>query len=138
MLVSLPVMIEQKRIVPRKRHGKRRDIGRNIGLVAALLLAVAAMGPRLARADDTVTLSITLKDHKFDPAELHAPPGTPIEIKIKNLNDIVSEFESSDLHFEKIVPAGSEATVHVRPQQPGRYNFFDDFHHDSQGFLVVP
>jgi len=131
-------MIEQKQIIPRMRHEKRHGIGRSIGLVAALLLAVAAMEPRVARADDTVTLSITLKDHKFDPAELHAPPGTPIEIKIKNLNDIVSEFESSDLHFEKIVPVGTEAAVHVRPQQPGRYNFFDDFHHDTQGFLVVP
>jgi hypothetical protein len=42
------------------------------------------------------------------------------------------------LHFEKIVPSGSEIVVHVRPQQPGRYNFFDDFHHETQGFLVVP
>jgi plastocyanin len=125
-------MIEQKQIASRRWRG----IGRNIGLVAALLLAVTA--PRAARADDTVTLSVTLKDHKFDPAELHAPPGKPIEIKVKNLNDIVSEFESSDLHFEKIVPVGSEASVHVRPQQPGRYNFFDDFHHDTQGYLVVP
>lgn len=105
---------------------------------AALLLVAAALAPRAADADDTVTLSITLKDHKFDPPELHAPPGTPIEIKVKNLNDIVSEFESGDLHFEKIVPVGAEASVHVRPQQPGRYNFFDDFHHDTQGYLVVP
>ena len=78
------------------------------------------------------------RSHKFDPPELHAPPGTPIDIKVKNLNDIVSEFESDDLHFEKIVPVGSEATVHVRPQQPGRYKFFDDFHRDTQGYLVVP
>jgi hypothetical protein len=26
----------------------------------------------------------------------------------------------------------------VRPLQPGRYSFFDDFHHETQGFLVVP
>ena len=51
---------------------------------------------------------------------------------------IVSEFESSDLHFEKIVPVGSEGVVYVRPLQPGRYNFYDDFHHETQGFLVVP
>ena len=57
---------------------------------------------------------------------------------VKNLNGIVSEFESSDLHVEKIVPNGSEIVVRVRPQQPGRYNFFDDFHHETQGFLVVP
>jgi plastocyanin len=113
--------------------------GRSIGLFAlASLAAAAVLAPRAAQADDTVTLSLTLKDRKFDPAELHAPAGKPIEIHIKNLNGIVSEFESSDLHFEKIVPNGAEAVVHVRPQQPGRYNFFDDFHHETQGFLVVP
>jgi plastocyanin len=125
-------MNEQKRIAAR-RH---RSIG--FGVAAALLLASAVMAAGAAHAEDTVTLSIMLKDHKFDPPELHAPPGTPIDIKVKNQNNIVSEFESDDLHFEKIVPVGNEATVHVRPQQPGRYKFFDDFHHDTQGYLVVP
>ena len=119
--------------------GKRVKFGRNIGFLALVALAAAAfLNPRIATADDTVTLSLTLKDHKFDPAEVHAPAGVPIEFHVKNLNGIVSEFESSDLHIEKIVPNGSEAVVHVRPQQPGRYNFFDDFHHETQGFLVVP
>jgi plastocyanin len=113
------------------------QIGRR--LLPALLLAAALLpGAGKARADDAVSLSITIKDHQFDPTELHAPPGQTIAIHVKNLNTIVSEFESSDLHFEKIVPVGSEATVYVRPQQPGRYNFYDDFHHDTQGFLVVP
>jgi plastocyanin len=109
-------------------------------VVPALLLggtvAVAAAGLP-AMADDTVQLSITMKDHQFDPAELQAPAGKTIAIHVKNLNTIVSEFESSDLHFEKIVPVGSEGVVYVRPQQPGRYKFFDDFHHDTQGSLVV-
>jgi len=26
----------------------------------------------------------------------------------------------------------------VRPQHPGRYNFFDDFHRETQGVLIVP
>ena len=108
-------------------------------LLPSLLLAAALLpGAGNARADDAVSLSITIKDHQFDPAELHAPPGQTIAIHVKNLNTIVSEFESSDLHFEKIVPVGSEATVYVRPQQPGRYNFYDDFHRDTQGYLVVP
>ena len=112
---------------------------RSIGFLAlASLAAAGVLVPRAATADDTVTLSLTLKDHKFDPAEVHAPPGVPIEFHVKNQNGIVSEFESSDLHFEKIVPIGSEAVVYVRPQQPGRYNFYDDFHHETQGFLVVP
>jgi plastocyanin len=110
-------------------------------VLPALLLGVAvaaAAGDAPAKADDTVQLSITMKDHLFDPAELHAPPGKTIAIHVKNLNTIVSEFESSDLHFEKIVPVGSEGVVYVRPQQPGRYNFYDDFHHETQGFLIVP
>jgi plastocyanin len=106
--------------------------------IAVALLAAAAIGCTGARAEDPVSLSIAMKDHKFEPAELHAPPGKPIAIHVKNLNTIVSEFESSDLHFEKIVPVGTEAVVHVRPLQPGRYNFFDDFHRATQGYLVVP
>ena len=103
-------------------------------VAAALALAAATA----VRADDTIKLAITIKDQKFDPPELHAPPGRTIEISVKNLNPIVSEFESSDLHFEKIVPAGSQASVYVRPLQPGRYNFYDDFHHATQGYLIVP
>jgi plastocyanin len=107
-------------------------------VVSALFVSAMLVGARAVHADEPTTLSITIKDHKFDPAEVHAPPGKQIAIRVKNLNDIVSEFESSDLHFEKIVPSGSEIVVYVRPQQPGRYNFYDDFHHDTQGFLVVP
>jgi plastocyanin len=122
-----------------KRRHQGIDANRRFILsAAALCSALSLVGTPFASADDAVTLSITIKDHKFDPAEVHAPPGQPIEFRVKNLNPIVSEFESSDLHFEKIVPVGSEAVVYVRPLQPGRYNFYDDFHHDTQGFLNVP
>ena len=109
-----------------------------VGFATALLAAATFSCSIAARADDTFSLSVTLKDHQFQPAELHAPAGKPITIHVKNLNTIVSEFESSDLHFEKIAPAGGEIVVHVRPQQPGRYTFFDDFHKESQGLLIVP
>jgi plastocyanin len=109
-----------------------------VGFAAALLAAATICRAEAARAEDAVSLSITLKDHQFEPAELHAPAGKPIAIHVKNLNTIVSEFESGDLHFEKIVPVGTEGVVYVRPLQPGRYNFYDDFHHATQGYLVVP
>jgi len=102
------------------------------------LAAILSAGAAGARADDAVALSVTIKDHQFQPAELHAAPGKAIAIHVTNLNPIVSEFESSDLHFEKIVPVGREAVVYVRPLERGRYKFFDDFHHETQGFLVVP
>ena len=119
----------------RKTINQRKTI--NLTLMASLALALVLVAHR-ASAQDAVMLSLILQNHQFVPAEVHAPPGKQIAIRVKNLNDIVSEFESSDLHFEKIVPAGSEATVYVRPLQPGRYNFYDDFHHATQGYLVVP
>jgi len=103
-------------------------------LVATLL--VLSVG--VARADDPVLLSLTIKDHQFEPAEVHAPAGKPITFAVKNLGSVAAEFESSALHFEKVIPAGGQAVVHVRPLEPGRYNFFDDFHRQSQGFLIVP
>jgi plastocyanin len=108
-------------------------------VLAVVLLASAAPSiSRGAAAEDTVSLSLTIKDGKFEPAELHAPAGRALEIRVTNLNTVPSEFESSDLHIEKIVPVGKEAVVRVRPQQPGRYNFFDDFHRETRGALVVP
>jgi plastocyanin len=106
--------------------------------LAALLAAALSLAAHDARAENTVSIALTIKNHLFDPAETHAPAGKQIVFHIKNLNDIVSEFESSDLHFEKIVPAGSEAVVYVHPLKPGRYNYYDDFHHATQGYLVVP
>jgi plastocyanin len=124
----MPAMTE------RALTGNRSRIGATIFAAALLALSTSAR----VSADDMVSLSLVLKNHQFDPAEVHAPPGKQIAIHVKNLNDIVSEFESNDLHFEKIVPVGSEVTVYVHPLQPGRYNFYDDFHHATQGYLVVP
>ncbi len=91
-----------------------------------------------ASADEPVTIAITIKDHTFDPAEVHAPAGKPIALSIKNLDAIAAEFESDALHVEKVVPPGREAVVRVRPLEPGRYSFFDDFHRATQGVLIVP
>ena len=103
-----------------------------------LLASALALGAGAAGADDTVTLSLSIKDHRFEPAEVHAPAGKPITFQVKNLGSGAAEFESSVLHIEKVIAAGGEATVHVRPLEPGRYNFFDDFHRATQGFLIVP
>jgi plastocyanin len=104
-----------------------------------LLASILVMGAGAARAEDEpVMLSLTIKDHRFEPAEVHAPAGKAITFTVKNLGVIAAEFESSVLHVEKVIPPGGEAVVHVRPLEPGRYNFFDDFHRATQGFLVVP
>ncbi len=83
-------------------------------------------------------MSVTLKDHKFSPAEVSAPAGKPIVIEVTNLDPTPSEFESKTLRVEKVVPAGKKASIQVRSLAAGRYRFFDDYHEDTtEGFLVV-
>ncbi len=106
--------------------------------ISILLASIFVLSVGVARADEPVMLSLTIKDRQFEPNELHAPAGKPIVLAVKNLGSIAAEFESSELHVEKVIPPGGEAVLHVRPLEPGRYNFFDDFHRQTQGFLVVP
>jgi hypothetical protein len=103
---------------------------------AAALAALLMLAPA-ARADDAVNVQITLKDHRFSPAEPHAPAGKPIVITLKNLDGAPAEFESNMLRVEKVVTGGGTITIRIRPLEPGRYRFFDDFNPDTQGYLVV-
>ncbi len=105
--------------------------------IVALTLGLLLMMMPMARAEDTVTLSISLKDHRFQPAELHAPAGKPITIIVKNLDPTPAEFESNMLRVEKVITGGGTITMRIRPLDPGRYRFFDDFHPETQGYLVV-
>jgi hypothetical protein len=104
--------------------------------ITAFTAAMLALQPG-PRAEEAVNVQITLKDHKFSPAEPHAPAGKPIVITLKNLDSAPAEFESNMLRVEKVVTGGGTITMRIRPLDPGRYRFFDDFHPDSQGYLVV-
>jgi Cupredoxin-like domain len=114
---------------------KSKRIVSILGLGLALALSA---GARVAVADDSAKVSVTLKDHRFSPAEPTAPAGKPILIEVTNLDSTPSEFESKTLRVEKVVPGGGKITVRVRPLSAGRYRFFDDYHEDTtEGFLVV-
>ena len=111
---------------------RRNALGLLIGL-----LAFAGGGPG-ASAQEAVTVKLTLKNHKFEPAEPHAPAGKPITIEVSNLDSTPAEFESKTLRVEKVVAAGATVKVQIRALSPGRYRFFDDYHEDTtEGFLVV-
>jgi plastocyanin len=115
---------------------KQASIGKYGLEIAALTLGLLLMMP-MARAEDAVTVNISLKDRRFQPAELHAPAGKPIVIVVKNLDPAPAEFESNMLRVEKVVTGGGTITMRIRPLEPGRYRFFDDFHPETQGYLVV-
>ena len=113
---------------------------RNVGSASAALLVAAALllGTDAAGAQETITLAISIKDHRFEPSELRAPANKPITLRIKNLDPTPAEFESVRLRVEKVIAANGEGVVNLRPLAPGRYDFFDDFHKDTtRGTLIV-
>jgi Cupredoxin-like domain len=104
--------------------------------LAAAVAAVTFCSGNLS-AEESAAVAISVKGHQFDPAELHAPANKPLVIKVKNLDGTPMEFESKALRVEKVISAGGEGVVNVRALAPGRYEFFDDFHQQTRGFLVV-
>ena len=101
---------------------------------AAAALAVAAAGPALA---DTPRIAIALRSHQFVPTEVPIPAGQKVELLVRNEDPVPAEFESSQLHREKVVTGGQQISVFVGPLDAGKYEFFDDFHDSTRGHLVV-
>ena len=101
-------------------------------LIAALLTSLTALG-----ADD-LSFELSLKDHKFTPAELTIPADKRVKLTIKNLDATAAEFESHNFKAEKIVPSGGEVSLYIGPLKAGTYGFFDDFHEDqTKGTLTA-
>src|ERR1700751_1826984 len=99
---------------------------------ALFILAFAAR----ALADDP-TFPILLKNNQFVPSEVQIPAGVKVKLVVRNENSTTSEFESIQFHREKVVAPGQEIIVFVGPLDPGSYDFFDDFHPETRGHLIV-
>jgi hypothetical protein len=107
-------------------------------MLAATIFIASAIAAVPARAQSATEIQLSYKDKKFDPAEITAPANTPIVIKLKNLDAKAMEFESKTLKVEKVVAGSSDATINVRAQKPGRYEFFDEYNEKvARGALVV-
>jgi heme/copper-type cytochrome/quinol oxidase subunit 2 len=98
-------------------------MARGILFIAALSLIGGA-----ATAD---TVELSLKEHKFSPADVAVQANQKFQIKVTNGDETPAEFESHDLKVEKIVVPGGTVTVTAGPLKPGTYQFFDDYHPDD-------
>jgi plastocyanin len=98
---------------------------------APLLLAVTG----LALAAEPIQIEI--RGQAFTPAEIAVPAGEKLELIIRNSDDLPAEFESYDLSREIVIPSHGQVKVYIGPLEPGRYRFFNDFHQESQGWVVA-
>lgn len=105
--------------------------GRFAVFPAALLVTLAACG------NDSAGIPVTLKDHRFSPAEIHVKANEPALITLTNQDNAAEEFDSTSLKVEKVVPGHDTGNVRIRPLAPGRYPFMGEYHADTARGVVV-
>ena len=101
-------------------------------LPIALLALLGMASPSLAEE-----FSLTIKDHRFEPAELQVPAGQAFTLNVTNQNASPEEFESDDLDVEKVIPGGQSAVIKVEPLDAGQYEFYGEYHEDSAKGVIV-
>jgi plastocyanin len=102
-------------------------------LLAALLALSGLISQALAQ-----DFSLTIKDHKFAPAEMQVPAGKEFTLTVTNSDPTAEEFESGDVDVEKVIAGGQSATITLGPLDPGRYDFYGEYHEDTaKGTLVA-
>jgi hypothetical protein len=107
--------------------------------ILALCAIVVLQAPlaSLSFAQQATEIRLTYSNGQFQPSQVSAPADKPIAFRVKNLDAKAMEFESTSLRVEKVVAAGSEGVINVRPLKPGRYEFYDDFNDKARGALNV-
>jgi plastocyanin len=108
-------------------------------LATTLAIGLLCAGIVPVRADDApAPIDLNVKDHRFDPAEIHVKAGQPAVINMHNQDPTAEEFDSDALGVEKVIAGGRSGLVHLHPLAPGRYPFMGEYHSDTaQGAVIV-
>ena len=100
----------------------------------ALVISLLAMTVNAEREE----YRLVLKNHIFTPAEIQVPAASLLWLVIENKDASAEEFESKDLHREKILSPGKTAKIKIGPLKTGTYNFMGAFNPDTaQGVVIV-
>ncbi len=102
------------------------------------LLALIVLLAPLAAVAETPEFRIVIKDHKFEPARVVVPANTKVKLIVDNQDPTPEEFESHDMHREKIIAGNKTAVINIGPLKPGEYSFFGEFNEaTAQGVVVA-
>jgi hypothetical protein len=103
----------------------------------ALALSFCLVSAAAVQAEEPAVIEVTLKDHRFVPAEVRVKTGKPTILSVTNLDPQPEEFEMLQLAIEKVIPPGGKGRIRIRPLGPGRYAFIGEFHKDTaQGTII--
>ena len=123
-------------------HAKLRSSSwgmQGVASVMSPLLVIAALSrPEIAHAQEAMPVfSIKALGGILEPAVIEVPADTRFKIEIENEGVDPVEFESTELHVEKVLAGGAKSYVVINGLKPGTYTFFDDFHPDTGKVRIV-
>lgn len=104
--------------------------------LAALVAGATVSAPLLA--DELPTFPLVIRAGKFYPDVIEVPANTKWKLTIHNEGPGAEEFESIELHKEKVLAPGASSFLVFAPMKPGTYKFFGDFHPETaQGKIIA-
>ena len=98
------------------------------------LTALLGVAPAVVRAGD---LTLTIKNHRFMPAEVKVPANKRVQITVVNDDATPEEFESKALKIEKVIPDMSKGVLRIGPLKAGRYPCTGEYHEDTAKGAVI-
>ncbi|HET7381286.1 MAG TPA: cupredoxin domain-containing protein [Pseudolabrys sp.] len=102
--------------------------------VAIGLAGLLTVGAAAAWADDYV---LTIKDHRFTPAEIKVPANQRVTITVINEDVTPEEFESNSMKVEKLIAGKSKGVVRIGPLKPGRHPFIGEYNEVTAKGVVI-
>lgn len=116
---------------------------RRFGLALVLTFILAACGGAASGTTDPRTVTLTLNEFQFQPAEITVNVGQPIKLVLKNNGTVLHDFVSTDAMVEVIeehgaahnmagmetnmhaaIEAGQQSTLEFKATQAGAYTFY--------------
>lgn len=91
-----------------------------------IILVIAMLLPVISFADQSVQ-TISIKDHKFEPALITIPAGQKVKLLIENKDNTPEEFDSHALNREKIIAGNASTVIYIGPLDAGQYPFVGEF-----------
>lgn len=109
-----------------------------IRITLPLIFGLCLLSAPAGAEDQASPIEVTIKDHRFSPSEIHLPAGKPALLLFRNTDATAEEVDSKALGVEKVVPAGAQTRIRLRPLKPGRYPFAGEYHSETaQGAVIA-
>ena len=116
---------------------------RLFALALILTFILAACSGSAANSTEPKTVTLTMTEFQFQPAEITANVGQPVKLVLKNNGTVLHDFVSTDAMVEVMeehgamhdmagmqtamhaaIEAGQESTLEFKPTQAGTYTFY--------------